>query len=127
MTLKHPTSSLLMLPVAAILLAGTPQPVQADPPFGNPGRGGPSGAGTFGHGGFCPPGLRDKGCVPPGLQKFHRGDRIPDFRSYDRLGYREYGLPYPGDDRRYIRIGNEAYLVAEATQRVIEVINLLNR
>lgn len=116
MTLKHAISGFLLASVTGLAFASISQPALADPP----------GVGRDG----CPPGLMKKNppCVPPGqAKKYYRGDVIPDFRSYDRLRYREYGLPYPGDDRRYIRIGNDAYLIAEATQRVIEVINLLNR
>ena len=118
MTLKHVVSGLLLASVAGFAFVSMPQSAQADPPGLNRGPG------------SCPPGLAKKNpaCMPPGqYKKYYRGDYIPDFRSYDRLRYREYGLPYPGDDRRYIRIGNDAYLIAEATQRVIEVINLLNR
>ncbi len=129
MTLKRIAGALLVAPVAALLLAAMPHPAQADPPFTPPGhakKGGPGkfGHGEFGHGGFCPPGLRDKGCMPPGLQRFGRGDRIPDWRSYDRLRYREYGLPAPGAGREYIRIGGDAYLIAEGTARVLEAISL---
>ena len=76
--------------------------------------------------GFCPPGLRDKGCVPPGQQKFHRGDRIPRHVHYDYYDYHRHGLPHPKQGRRYIRIGEDVYLIAEATQRVIEAINLID-
>ncbi len=111
MRAKHLVGALLFASVTGVASLSMPRPAEAGPP-------GP---------GFCPPGLRDKGCVPPGLQKkFHRGDRIPDWRSYDRLRHREYGLPYPGPDRHYIRIGSDAYLIAEGTQRVIEAINLFD-
>jgi Ni/Co efflux regulator RcnB len=76
--------------------------------------------------GFCPPGLAKKGCVPPGQRKFHHGDRIPYDLHYDYLDYRRYGLPHPKHGHRYIRIGEDAYLIAEGTQRVIEAINLFD-
>ena len=153
MKLKRFTGGLLLAPVAALLLAATPDSAAADPPFG---RGGPAAGG-------CPPGLAKKNpdCMPPGLyrkqgrgdrfrdfrgddlfgdfrgdddfrdfrrgdgfREFGRGDRIPDFRSYDRLRYREYGLPDPGPGRRYVRIGDEVYLVSEDTSRIIEAIRL---
>ena len=76
--------------------------------------------------GFCPPGLRDKGCVPPGQQKFHRGDHIPGHVHYDRFDYHGHGLPHPKKGHRYIRIGEDVYLIAEETQRVIEAVNLLD-
>ena len=111
---KHLVGALMFASVTGVASLSMPQPAEAGPP-------GP---------GFCPPGLAKKNpaCMPPGqYKKYYRGDIIPDFRSYERLRYREYGLPYPGDDRRYIRIGNDVYLIAEATQRVIEVINLFSR
>lgn len=78
-----------------------------------------------GHG-FCPPGLAKKGCVPPGQQKFRHGDYIPDHVHYDYYDYHGHGLPHPRKGHRYIRIGEDVYLIAEATQRVIEAINLLD-
>ena len=131
MTPKHFIGGLLLASVTGLSLAALPGTAEAGgPPFTPPGhakKGGlPPGAQKFGHGGFCPPGLRDKGCVPPGLQKFHRGDRIPDWHRYDRLHYRDYGLRRPGPDERYIRIGRDAYLISEGTQRVLEAINLFD-
>ncbi|MEX2409347.1 MAG: RcnB family protein [Rhodovibrionaceae bacterium] len=75
---------------------------------------------------FCPPGLAKKGCVPPGQQKFRHGDYIPHHVHYNDFDYRHHGLPHPKHGRRYIRIGEDVYLIAEATQRVIEAINLLD-
>lgn len=117
MTLKNSFGGLLLATVTGLAFVSLSQPVQADPPGG------------------CPPGLANKNplCMPPGQYKklyehkrYRRGDEISDWRSYDRLRYREYGLLEPGPGRSYIRIGNDAYLIAEATQRVIEVINLLD-
>ena len=76
--------------------------------------------------GFCPPGLRDKGCVPPGQQKFHHGDYIPPHVHYDYFDWRGHRLPHPKHGHRYSRLGEDVYLSAEATQRVIEAINLLD-
>lgn len=119
MTLKRVGGSLLLAPVAALLLAATPHPAEADPPFT------PSGQAAGG----CPPGLAKKNtrCMPPGLyKKYHRGDYIRDWRSYDRLDYRRFGLAPPGPDSRYIRIGGDAYLIAEGTALVLEAISLFN-
>lgn len=95
---------------------------------GRTGRGDvfPSGARKFGAG-FCPPGLADKGCVPPGLQGFARGDRIPEHVSFDRIFHGDYGLPAPRADQYYGRIDNDAYLMSGATRQVIETIDLLGR
>lgn len=121
---------LLLAPVAALMLAAAPDPAAAGPPFTPPGlanKGGfPPGAQKFGHGGFCPPGLRDKGCVPPGLHSFGRGDIIPDHVRYRRIHHRDYDLPRPGPGRFYGAIGGDVYLIAEATQRVIEAISILD-
>lgn len=105
------TCRALIASASLFALFAAPQVAQAGPP-------GP---------GFCPPGLRDKGCVPPGLQKkFYRGDRVPDWRSYERLRYWDYGLEAPTPGYQYIRIGGDAYLIAEGTKRVIEAINLFD-
>lgn len=113
MNLKHVVGGLLLASVSAFALTSVPTPTEAGPP----GRG------------FCPPGLAKKNpaCMPPGLyKKYHRGDVIRDWRSYERLSYREYSLPRPGPGHHYIRIGRDAYLIAEGTQRVIEAINLFD-
>lgn len=95
-------------------------------PPGLAGQGGfPPGAQKFGYGRFCPPGLSDKGCLPPGLHQFAGGDSIPGHVRYTRLPYQDFGLPAPGPGRFYAGIGDEAYLVTESTQRVIEAFSLL--
>ena len=162
MKLTRFTGGLLRAPVAALLLAATPDLAAADPPFG---RGGPGAGG-------CPPGLAKKNpdCMPPGQYKkydrgdrfgdifrdddvrdyrrdddfrdyrrdddfrdyrrydgvrdYRRGDRIPDFEPFDPFYYREYGLPDPGPGRRYVRIGDQVYLVSEDTHRILEAIRL---
>lgn len=86
----------------------------------------PPGAQKFRYG-FCPPGLADKGCIPPGLQAFAPGDRIPEHISFDRIFHRDYGLPAPRTGEVYGRIDNDVYLISGATQQVIESINLLGR
>ena len=124
MKLKRLARGLIFAPAAALLLGAMPEAAMADPPHVPPGH-----AKKFGGGRGCPPGLAKKNplCMPPGqYKKLHRGDRIPDWRSYDRLHWREYGLRRPGPNEHYIRIGRDAYLIAEGTQRVIEIINLLD-
>lgn len=77
----------------------------------------------------CPPGLAKKGsCTPPGHRKqWHKGDRIPDdvhvrvIRDHDHYRVRR---PPPGEV--YVEIGGDIYLIAEATKRVIEAINLVD-
>ena len=137
MKLKRLTGGLLLAPATALLMAAMPNPAVADP--ASSGRG-------VGVGG-CPPGLQSKGCMPPGQQKgvyrgddfrdhdlrdyrrddfrdYRRGDRIPDFEPFDPFYYREYGLPDPGPGRRYVRIGDQVYLVSEDTHRILEAIRL---
>jgi hypothetical protein len=113
MKLKHLVGGLLLASVSAVALVSLPQPAQAGPP-------GP---------GHCPPGLAKKNppCVPPGLaKKYYPGDIIYDWRRYDRIYYGDYDLRRPGPGHHYIRIGGDVYLIAEATQRVIEAINLFD-
>ena len=74
----------------------------------------------------CPPGLAKKGsCIPPGQRRhWARGDHIPPDVAYRRVHPGDYGLPPPGHGRFYADIGGDIYLLAEATQRVIEALNL---
>ncbi len=102
-------SSVLLASVTAFSVATVPLPAMA----------GPKG---------CPPGLAKKGsCIPPGLRKhWVRGDYIPHDVTYRRIYYDEYHLPAPRSGHFYARIGGDIYLLAEATQRVIEAINLVD-
>jgi Ni/Co efflux regulator RcnB len=76
---------------------------------------------------FCPPGLAKKGCVPPGQRKkWGRGEYIPHDVEYHRVNYDERHLPAPRAGEFYANIGGDIYLLAEATQRVIEAINLVD-
>lgn len=77
---------------------------------------------------FCPPGLANKGCVPPGQRKkWGRGEYIPRDVVYHRVYYQEYHLPAPRENQFYANIGGDIYLLAEATKRVIEAINLVDQ
>jgi hypothetical protein len=101
--------SVLLASVTALSVATVPLPAMA----------GPKG---------CPPGLAKKGsCIPPGLRKhWVRGDYIPHDVTYRRIYYHEYQLPAPRSGHFYASIGGDIYLLAEATQRVIEAINLVD-
>ena len=78
----------------------------------------------------CPPGLRDKGCMPPGQAKklFDVGQRIPSGYSYTPWG------TLPGDlrdrydlddDYRYIYRDNRVYVVDPATSLVTRIIDAI--
>lgn len=87
-------------------------------------------AGEKGNNGHCPPGLAKKGsCVPPGQQKkWAKGDRIPDGLEYRVIvRYGDYRLPKPRSGEVYIETGRDIYLIAEATKRVIEAVNLIEK
>ena len=102
--------SVLLASVTAFSVATVPLPAMA----------GPKG---------CPPGLAKKGrpCIPPGLRKhWVRGDHIPHDVVYHRVYYDEYRLPRPQPGYFYASIGGDIYLLAEATKRVIEAINLVD-
>ncbi len=55
-----------------------------------------------------------------------RGDHIPHDVVYHRVYYDEYRLPRPQPGYFYANIGGDVYLLAEATKRVIEAINLVD-
>ena len=76
---------------------------------------------------FCPPGLAKKGCIPPGQRKkWGRGEYVPHDVVYHRVYHDEYRLPAPRTGQFYANIGGDIYLLAEATQRVVEAINLVD-
>ena len=78
--------------------------------------------------GHCPPGLAKKGsCIPPGHRKhWMAGDYIPADVTYHRVIWQEMGLPRPKPGHIYAEIAGDIYLLAEATQRVIEAIVLVD-
>lgn len=90
----------------------------------------------YGYGlGGCPPGLQNKGCMPPGLarQQFQPGQRLP-FGQQGLLGYNSlpYNLrthygpqldPYSG----YVYDSNYLYRVDPATMVVQQVLSALIR
>lgn len=86
--------------------------------------------GLAGGKGHCPPGLAKKGsCIPPGQQKkWSKGDRIPDDVAYRVIvRYDDRHLPKPRPGEVYIETGRDIYLIAEATKRVIEAVNLVEK
>jgi len=98
----------------------------------------------------CPPGLAKKGyCTHSGHRGqvivveprtvviepapvivrpriFVVGDYVPRTVVYQRVYYEEYRLPRPQPGYFYANVGGKIYLLAEATQRVIEAINLVD-
>ncbi|MGB0497761.1 MAG: excinuclease ABC subunit A [Rubricella sp.] len=79
----------------------------------------------------CPPGLADRtpACVPPGLARLDRGDRVPHDR-YDIIRqWRDFGLERPAEEEIYIRIDGESgiYRVIRDTLIVLEAIDTLDR
>jgi hypothetical protein len=89
---------------------------------------GPRGYGAGG----CPPGLRNKGCMPPGqAKKFHRGQRwqsgYGSYYAYRRIPYdlrRRYDL-----NSRYRYYYNDGYLYAvdPRTMLIEQVVSALLR
>ena len=91
--------------------------------------------------GFCPPGLANKGCIPPGqAKKAWRGnddDRYRQRRDDDvviRVGDRIDGHYVVVDPNRYgldprweyYRYGDRYVQVDPTTQKVVALLNLLN-
>ena len=123
-----------------ILLAGAAALGFAAPASAKPGNGhghgnqhgyGYNGPVGYGHGG-CPPGLRNKGCMPPGqAKKLARGQRWQDAYG-SRYGYGQ--IPY--DIRRQYDLNNQyryyynngyLYQVDPRTMVVQQVISALLR
>lgn len=75
-------------------------------------------------------GKKKSKCVPKGLtrvsvgegqqKRYARGDRIPRTVIYQQVSYVDYDLPRPGPGYAYVIIGEDIYLVAESTRRVVE-------
>jgi len=76
----------------------------------------------------CPPGLAKKGsCVPPGQRKdWKRGDHLPDNVKY-RIIVRTNRMPAPRPGEVYADIGGRVYLLAQATRRIVEAVNLADK
>ena len=88
---------------------------------------------TYGYGrGGCPPGLRNKGCMPPGqMKRLSRGDRYRSgfgtYYSYNRIPYRirqQYDL---NNDYRYYYNNGYLYGVNPRTMLVQQVVSALLR
>lgn len=89
---------------------------------------GHKGKGKNGHRGYssnCPPGLMDKGCMPPGqAKKYQLGSALPNdmYRWFD---YARHGLPRPRDGYYYSRDNRDVVLVSAATRNVVELVTIL--
>lgn len=125
------------------LLAGAAALGLAAPAFADPGHGHGHGHGqAFGHrdegngegygSGACPPGLRSKGCMPPGqAKKLARGERYENgygaLYSYQRIPYdlrRRYRL---SARYRYYYENGTVYVVDPRTSLIAQVISALLR
>jgi hypothetical protein len=128
-----------------ILVAGAAALVFAGPSLADPGHGNGHGRG-HGHGygyefdrgpvgygaGGCPPGLRKKGCMPPGqAKKLYRGQRWESghgtYYSYNRIPYdlrRRYDL---SSRYRYYYSDGTIYAVDPRTMLIAQVISALLR
>jgi len=124
----------------ALLLAGVLALGIAGPALAKPGNGHGNGHGNgnaygegngYGNGG-CPPGLRNKGCMPPGqARKLARGERWESgygtAYTYGRIQYdlrRRYAL---SSRYRYYYSGGQIYVVDPRTMLIAQVISALIR
>jgi hypothetical protein len=124
----------------ALLLAGVLALGIAGPAAARPGNGHGNGHGNgnaygegngYGNGG-CPPGLRNKGCMPPGqARKLARGERWESgygtAYTYGRIPYdlrRRYAL---SSRYRYYYSGGQIYVVDPRTMLIAQVISALLR
>jgi len=121
-----------------ILVAGAAALGFAGPALAKPGHGhghGPAMAAPgYGVGG-CPPGLRNKGCMPPGQAKklFGIGQRVPlgyqGLLAYNSLPYgvRSYYGPRLDPYSRYVYDQNYIYRVDPRTMLVEQILSALIR
>jgi len=127
MTSSRSLHGMLLACATAVSVVLLCQPAAAGPKNTPPGlRSGTNVPPAYGT--HCPPGLAKKGsCIPPGQRKrWAVGDVIPRDLAYRRVYYQEYSLPQPQPGQFYANIGGDVYLLAEATKRVIEAINLVD-
>jgi hypothetical protein len=121
-----------------ILIAGAATFAFAGPALAKPGHGhgNPHAQGAQGYGvGACPPGLRDKGCMPPGQAKklFGVGQRVPlgyqGLLGYNSLPYnlRNYYGPQLDPYSRYVYDQNYLYRVDPKTMLVQQILSALIR
>ena len=125
---------------AAFILAGAAALALTTPALGKPGNGHGNGNGHgygnphgegYGNGG-CPPGLRNKGCMPPGqARKLARGERWQSgygtVYTYGRIPYdlrRRYAL---SSRYRYYYSDGQIYVVDPRTMLIAQVISALLR
>lgn len=57
-------------------------------------------------------------------QRWARGDRIPRTVVLQEIHYVDYDLPRPDSGYSYVSIGDDIYLVADTTRRVVEQVRL---
>ena len=124
------------------LLAGIAALAATAPAAAKPGKGkGNShasmahhGQGQFGRGtGGCPPGLANKGCLPPGQAKnrFNVGQRLPSgyngYTPYNQIPYdlrSQYNLDPNG---RYVYDQNYLYGVDPGTNAITQILSAILR
>ena len=74
----------------------------------------------------CPPGLADKGCIPPGqVKKYQLGQPLPIEYGVLR-DYRHYDLQKPRRGYYYSKVGQDILLVSEATRKVAEIVTIID-
>jgi hypothetical protein len=134
---KSKQSGSLMMKISLLLLAAASVAVSSSA-LAKPGNGHGNGHGNaYGHGGGygnggCPPGLRNKGCMPPGqARKLARGQRWQSgygtTYSYGRIPYdlrRRYDL---NTRYRYYYSNGNLYAVDPRTMLIAQVISALLR
>lgn len=124
-----------------MIVAGAAAFALAGPGLAKPGNGHGHGPAFAGHGaqgygvGGCPPGLRDKGCMPPGQAKklFGLGQRVPlgynGLLGYNALPYnlRNYYGQQLDPYSRYVYDDNYIYRVDPRTMLVQQILSAVLR
>ena len=82
--------------------------------------------GAWGDGGFCPPGLAKKGCIPPGQRKkYSVGYRLPDDVYYRTVyDFERYDLVPPPQGHFYGYVDEDILLIRAATRFVVDAVIL---
>ena len=116
---------LLMIAGVAAMVGAMPVLADAD---ARPGQG--KGRGHSANPATCPPGLADRGCLPPGQARrlYREGQRIPSsFRTYSAYGDIPAALRVRvPEGYRYIYRDNTVYVVDPTTSLVRSIVDLID-
>ncbi|MCR9255345.1 MAG: hypothetical protein NXI16_04540 [Alphaproteobacteria bacterium] len=75
----------------------------------------------------CPPGLKNKGCVPPGqAKKWQKGEPLPEGVDFQRVtNWKDLQLAPPPAGHFYGQVEQDVLLMTNSAKEVVEAIGAL--